>query len=66
MVGSSDEVLQEAAAGCLGNIRRLALANEKARYNWYTILDVDQWETVAYFVYVNLEIVGDSWVLFLY
>ena len=31
-----------------------------------TILDVDQWETVAYFVYVNLEIVGDSWVLFLY
>ncbi|PFX30563.1 armadillo repeat-containing protein 4-like [Stylophora pistillata] len=33
MVGSSDEVLQEAAAGCLGNIRRLALANEKARYN---------------------------------
>ncbi|KAJ7380448.1 Armadillo repeat-containing protein 4 [Desmophyllum pertusum] len=33
MVGSSDEVLQEAAAGCLGNIRKLALANEKARYN---------------------------------
>ena len=34
MVGSTDNVLQEAAAGCLGNIRRLALANEKARYNW--------------------------------
>lgn len=33
MVGSTDNVLQEAAAGCLGNIRRLALANEKARYN---------------------------------
>lgn len=34
MVGSTDNVLQEAAASCLGNIRRLALANEKARYNW--------------------------------
>lgn len=33
MVGSTDKVLQEAAAGCLGNIRRLALANEKARYH---------------------------------
>uniref|UniRef100_A0A8C9S6H0 Outer dynein arm docking complex subunit 2 n=1 Tax=Scleropages formosus TaxID=113540 RepID=A0A8C9S6H0_SCLFO len=33
MIGSSDEVLQEAAAGCVANIRRLALANEKARYN---------------------------------
>eukprot|EP00794_Sanderia_malayensis_P017757 gene17757-19530_t len=32
MVGSSDEILQEAAAGCLTNIRRLALANEKAKY----------------------------------
>ncbi|KAM4688713.1 outer dynein arm-docking complex subunit 2 [Discoglossus pictus] len=32
MVGSSDEALQEAAAGCISNIRRLALANEKARY----------------------------------
>ncbi|XP_033856926.3 outer dynein arm-docking complex subunit 2-like isoform X1 [Acipenser ruthenus] len=32
MVGSTDEVLQEAAAGCVANIRRLALANEKARY----------------------------------
>ncbi|MEE6467022.1 hypothetical protein FKM82_007122 [Ascaphus truei] len=32
MVGSTDEVLQEAAAGCISNIRRLALANEKARY----------------------------------
>ncbi|KAM4705973.1 outer dynein arm-docking complex subunit 2 isoform 2-T2 [Rhinophrynus dorsalis] len=32
MVGSSDDVLQEAAAGCIANIRRLALANEKARY----------------------------------
>nr|CAB3223153.1 armadillo repeat-containing protein 4 [Phallusia mammillata] len=32
MVGSSDNALQEAAAGCIGNIRRLALANEKARY----------------------------------
>ncbi|KAM9308678.1 outer dynein arm-docking complex subunit 2 [Gastrophryne carolinensis] len=32
LVGSSDGVLQEAAAGCIANIRRLALANEKARY----------------------------------
>lgn len=31
MVGSTDEVLQEAAAGCIANIRRLALANEKAQ-----------------------------------
>ncbi|KAJ1504613.1 Armadillo repeat-containing protein 4, partial [Coelomomyces lativittatus] len=30
MVGSSDTVLQEAAAGTIGNIRRLALATEKA------------------------------------
>ncbi|XP_040831657.1 outer dynein arm-docking complex subunit 2-like [Ochotona curzoniae] len=32
MVGSSDQDLQEAAAGCIANIRRLALATEKARY----------------------------------
>ena len=32
MVGSTDEVLQEAAAGCIGNIRHLALANEKAKF----------------------------------
>nr|DBA25137.1 TPA: hypothetical protein GDO54_012703 [Pyxicephalus adspersus] len=32
MVGSADKVLQEASAGCITNIRRLALANEKARY----------------------------------
>ncbi|KAG9340125.1 hypothetical protein JZ751_022051, partial [Albula glossodonta] len=32
MMGSTDDVLQEAAAGCVANIRRLALANEKARY----------------------------------
>ncbi|XP_061096600.1 outer dynein arm-docking complex subunit 2 [Conger conger] len=32
MMGSTDEVLQEAAAGCVANIRRLAMANEKARY----------------------------------
>lgn len=32
MMGSTDEVLQEAAASCVANIRRLALANEKARY----------------------------------
>ncbi|KAI9189035.1 hypothetical protein H9P43_000462 [Blastocladiella emersonii ATCC 22665] len=31
MVGSSDTVLQEAAAGTIGNIRRLALASELAR-----------------------------------
>ncbi|XP_004693004.1 PREDICTED: armadillo repeat-containing protein 4 [Condylura cristata] len=32
MVGSPDEELQEAAAGCISNIRRLALASEKAKY----------------------------------
>ncbi|GAA6065065.1 outer dynein arm-docking complex subunit 2 isoform X1 [Tachysurus ichikawai] len=32
MMGSTDETLQEAAASCVANIRRLALANEKARY----------------------------------
>ncbi|XP_004386303.1 outer dynein arm-docking complex subunit 2 [Trichechus manatus latirostris] len=32
MVGSPDQSLQEAAAGCISNIRRLALATEKARY----------------------------------
>ncbi|KAL7856705.1 hypothetical protein SRHO_G00156040 [Serrasalmus rhombeus] len=32
MMGSTDQVLQEAAAGCVANIRRLALANEKAKY----------------------------------
>ncbi|NXL29997.1 ARMC4 protein, partial [Glaucidium brasilianum] len=32
MVGSTDEILQEAAAGCIANIRRLALAIEKAKY----------------------------------
>ena len=33
MVGSEDTVLQEAAASCLSNIRRLALATEKIRNN---------------------------------
>ncbi|BFZ21682.1 hypothetical protein BsWGS_24721 [Bradybaena similaris] len=33
MVGSRDEDLQESSAGCISNIRRLALANEKARYS---------------------------------
>ncbi|KAM5286483.1 outer dynein arm-docking complex subunit 2 isoform 2-T2 [Hipposideros larvatus] len=33
MVGSPDQDLQEAAAGCISNIRRLALATEKARYS---------------------------------
>uniref|UniRef100_UPI00398E4B24 outer dynein arm-docking complex subunit 2 isoform X2 n=1 Tax=Pristiophorus japonicus TaxID=55135 RepID=UPI00398E4B24 len=32
LMESTDEDLQEAAAGCISNIRRLALANEKARY----------------------------------
>ena len=31
MVGSDDEVLQDAAAGCLSNIRKLAMANQKAK-----------------------------------
>ncbi|RXN05799.1 armadillo repeat-containing 4 [Labeo rohita] len=32
MIGSTDEILQEAAASCVANIRRLALANDKAKY----------------------------------
>ena len=32
MVGSTDVPLQEAAASCISNIRRLALANEKYKY----------------------------------
>ncbi|CAD5115932.1 DgyrCDS4862 [Dimorphilus gyrociliatus] len=32
MVGSKDDILQEAAAGCIGNIRRLALANERSKH----------------------------------
>ena len=32
MVGAADEDLQESSAGCIGNIRRLALANERAKY----------------------------------
>ncbi|XP_054246157.1 outer dynein arm-docking complex subunit 2 isoform X2 [Indicator indicator] len=32
MIGSTDETLQEAAAGCIANIRRLALAADKAKY----------------------------------
>ena len=32
MVGSLDAALQESAAGCISNIRHLALANEKAKY----------------------------------
>ncbi|XP_056155767.1 outer dynein arm-docking complex subunit 2 isoform X2 [Lampris incognitus] len=32
MIGSTDEILQEASAGCVRNIRLLALANDKARY----------------------------------
>ena len=31
MVGSDDAGLQEAAAGCLLNMRQLAMANERAR-----------------------------------
>lgn len=32
MVGAADEDLQESSAGCISNIRRLALANERAKY----------------------------------
>ncbi|XP_046686881.1 LOW QUALITY PROTEIN: armadillo repeat-containing protein gudu-like [Homalodisca vitripennis] len=31
-IGSPDEVLQEASAGCLSNIRKLALASDRAKY----------------------------------
>ena len=33
MVGSEDAGLQEAAAGCLLNMRQLAMANERAKYD---------------------------------
>lgn len=33
LVGSDDEALQLAASGCIANIRRLAMANEKSRQN---------------------------------
>ena len=36
MIGSKDAELQEAAAGCLLNMRQLAMANEQARQH-------DQW-----------------------
>jgi len=29
LVGDGDSIMQEAAAGCISNIRRLALANQK-------------------------------------
>ena len=32
MVGSEDAGLQEAAAGCLLNMRQLAMANERTKY----------------------------------
>ena len=32
MIGSEDAGLQEAAAGCLLNMRQLAMANERAKY----------------------------------
>nr|CAD7202734.1 unnamed protein product [Timema douglasi] len=31
-IGSSDEKLQEASAGCLSNIRKLALSAERFKY----------------------------------
>uniref|UniRef100_A0A668AJZ4 Outer dynein arm docking complex subunit 2 n=1 Tax=Myripristis murdjan TaxID=586833 RepID=A0A668AJZ4_9TELE len=34
MMGSADEMFQEAAADCVFNIRRLALANDKASYGY--------------------------------
>ena len=33
MIGSEDAGLQEAAAGCLLNMRQLAMANERAKYD---------------------------------
>jgi len=31
LVGDGDSIMQEAAAGCISNIRRLALANQKTK-----------------------------------
>jgi len=31
LVGNGDSIMQEAAAGCISNIRRLALANQKTK-----------------------------------
>lgn len=40
MIGSNDAALQEAAAGCLLNMRQLAMANERARQKeWKSDLD---------------------------
>ena len=46
MVGSQDDILQEASAGCIANIRRLALANEKARHKWCANIGtaLNQWK----------------------
>ena len=32
MVGSKDDILQEAAAGAIKNVRQLALANEREKF----------------------------------
>ncbi|PFX24986.1 Armadillo repeat-containing protein 4 [Stylophora pistillata] len=41
MIGSEDAALQEAAAGCLLNMRQLAMANERARYQEDTNNDLE-------------------------
>ena len=41
MIGSEDAALQEAAAGCLLNMRQLAMANERARYQKETNNDLE-------------------------
>ncbi|PFX20425.1 Armadillo repeat-containing protein 4 [Stylophora pistillata] len=40
-IGSEDAALQEAAAGCLLNMRQLAMANERARYQEDTNNDLE-------------------------
>lgn len=41
MIGSEDAALQEAAAGCLLNMRQLAMANDRARYQKETNNDLE-------------------------
>lgn len=49
-IGSSDEKLQEASAGCLSNIRKLALAAENFNYKQYWWLLLQLWKVPFLFL----------------
>ena len=46
MVGDDDWTLQEAAAGCIANIRHLALANDIDRSQRWTPRLLPNWSTI--------------------